>query len=197
MKLKQYLSIASILTLSACGTIFNGGSQDMKFDSNVKGVTVYIDGAKVCKTPCVYPVERRASSFVVMAKKKGYEDQYQTIRSSWSKISFLNLTFVYSWTTDLATGGMWKYDRDGVYIEMDKEGRNTAQIKQDKKDRTIRQFALFNYGELKIEAASHKQGEYTSALMDLTNKDENELFKTINSSYNQVALAHALTGVKQ
>ena len=117
MKLKQNLALASVIALAACGTIFNGGSQDMKFDSNVKGVTLYIDGAKVCNTPCVYPVERRASSFVVMAKKKGYEDQYQTIRSSWSKISFLNLTFVYSWTTDLATGGMWKYDRDGVYIE--------------------------------------------------------------------------------
>ena len=196
MKLKQYLSIASILALSACGTIFNGGSQDMKFDSNVKGVTLYIDGAKVCKTPCVYPVERRASSFVVMAKKKGYEDQYQTIRSSWSKISFLNLTFVYSWTTDLATGGMWKYDRDGVYIEMEKEGQNTAQLEQDKKDRAIRHFALFGYGELKNEAASHKQGEYISALMALTGKDKNELFKTVNSSYNQVSLAHALTEIK-
>ncbi|MBR1605092.1 MAG: PEGA domain-containing protein [Alphaproteobacteria bacterium] len=195
MKLKQYITLAVVLTLTACGTIFNGGSQDMKFDSNVKGVTLYIDGAKVCKTPCVYPVERRASSFVVMAKKKGYEDQYQTIRSSWSKISFLNLTFVYSWTTDLATGGMWKYDRDGVYIEMDKEGRDTAQIEQDKKDRTVRHFALFGYGELKNEAASHKQGEYIKTLRALTNKDENELFEKINNASNQVVLAHSLTNI--
>ena len=196
MNLKQYVTLAMIFALSACGTIFNGGSQNMKFDSNVKGVTLYIDGAKVCKTPCVYPVERRASSFVVVAKKKGYEEQYHTIRSSWSKISLLNLTFVYSWTTDLATGGMWKYDRDGVYIEMEKEGQNTAQLEQDKKDRAVRHFALFGYGELKNEAASHKQGEYTEALMSLTDKTATELHKEINKATDQVVLAHSLTGIK-
>ena len=196
MKSKQYLCIASILVLSACGTIFNGGSQDMKFDSNVKGVTLYIDGAKVCQTPCVYPVERRASSFVVVAKKKGYEDQYHTLRSSWSKISLLNLTFVYSWTTDLATGGMWRYDRDGVYIEMEKEGQNTAQIEQDKKGRAVRHFALFGYGELKNEAASHKQGEYTEALMALTDKTVSELHQKVNKATDQVALAHSLSGIE-
>ena len=196
MKLKQNLALASVIALAACGTIFNGGSQNMKFDSNVKGVTLYIDGAKVCNTPCVYPIERRASNFVVVAKKKGYEDQYQTVRSEWSTISILNLTFWPSWLTDLATGGMWRYDRDGVYIEMEKEGRNTAQLEQDKKDRNIRHFALFGYGELKNEAASHKQGEYTKTLMALTHQNENELFAKINKAPNQVALAHSLTGIE-
>ena len=196
MKFKQNLTLAAVLALTACGTIFNGGSQDIKFDSNVKGVTLYIDGAKVCKTPCVYPVERRASSFVVVAKKKGYEEQFSTIRSSWSKITLLNLWFPLSWTTDLATGGMWKYDRDGVYIEMEKEGQNTAQIEQDKKDRAIRHFALFGYGELKNEAAKHEQGEYTEALMSLTDKTVNELHDEVNKATNQVPLAHSLTGIE-
>lgn len=195
MKLKYNLILSAVLVLSACGTIFNGGSQNMNFDSNVKGVTLYIDGAKVCKTPCVYPVERRASSFVVVAKKKGYEEQYHTIRSSWSKISLLNLTFVYSWTTDLATGGMWKYDRDGVYIEMEKEGQNTAQLEQDKKDRKVRHFALFGYGELKNEAAKHQQGEYIKTLMALTGKTDNQLFEKINTADSQVTLAHSLTNI--
>ena len=194
--MKKYIYMLSVLALTACGTLVNGGTQDMKFDSNVKDVTLYIDGAKVCKTPCVYPIERRASSFVVVAKKKGYEDQYSTIRSSWSKVSLLNLTFVYSWTTDLATGGMWKYDKDGVYIEMVKEGQNTAQLEQNKKDRNIRRFALFGYSELKNEAAGNKQGEYTKALMSLSGKSAKELFKEVNQATDQVMLAHALTGIK-
>lgn len=189
------LYLLSFLLLTACGTLFNGGSQDMKFDSNVKGVELYVDGARVCKTPCVYPVERRASSFVVVAKKKGYEEQYQTVRSSWSKITLLNLWFPLSWTTDLASGGMWKYDRDGIYIEMEKEERNTAQLEQDKKDKETRRFALFGYGELKAEAASHKVGDYTQALMALTDKTANELFEEVNNATSQVALAHSLTNI--
>ena len=45
------------LLLSACGTVFNGTDQDISFDSNLKGVTIFVDGMQICKTPCVYPLE--------------------------------------------------------------------------------------------------------------------------------------------
>ena len=60
------------LLLSACGTVFNGTEQDISFDSNLKGVTIFVDGMQICKTPCVYPLERKSGSVVVVAKKKGY-----------------------------------------------------------------------------------------------------------------------------
>ena len=54
------LSILAVLALTACGTIFNGSSQDMSFDSNVKGVEIFINGMKACSTPCIYTIDRSA-----------------------------------------------------------------------------------------------------------------------------------------
>jgi len=68
-----------LLVLSACGTIFNGSNQDISFDSNQQGVQIYINGMKACKTPCVYPLDRQAGSFVISAKKQGFEEQQQII----------------------------------------------------------------------------------------------------------------------
>ena len=107
------------LLLSACGTVFNGTEQDISFDSNLKGVTIFVDGMQICKTPCVYPLERKSGSVVVVAKKKGYEDKQIVLRSGLNNASILNLTFWPSWLTDVATGGMWQYSRDGIYIDME------------------------------------------------------------------------------
>ena len=105
--------------MSACGTVFNGGSQDIQIDSNVKGVEVFVNGMRACKTPCVLPLERSSSAVVLVAKKRGYEEQQMTLKRELSSVAILNLTFWPSWLTDVATGGMWKYNRDGLYIEME------------------------------------------------------------------------------
>ena len=55
------------LTLTACGTVFNGSSQDIRFDSNIKGVQIMIDGLRICKTPCTYTLERRSSPLTITA----------------------------------------------------------------------------------------------------------------------------------
>lgn len=192
--------LLSILALAGCGTIFNGSSQDIKFDSNVQGVDIYINGMKACKTPCVYPVERHSSTIVIMAKKAGYQTQQAIIKSELSGIAILNLTFWPSWLTDVATGGMWKYSRDGIYIEMDGGqsqrnyyGRYSA---NSVKDKEIRRFTLYNYQNIKNEAISNQSGEYIKSLSALSGKDEQTLMKTINQSPDEVTLAHTLTGIK-
>ena len=81
------------LTLTACGTLFNGSSQDIQFDSNVKGVEIYVNGMKACKTPCVYPLDRQSSTTVIVAKKPGYPEQQTILKSELSNVAILNLTF--------------------------------------------------------------------------------------------------------
>lgn len=188
-------ALPALLILSACGTIFNGSSQDISFDSNQQGVQIYINGMKVCKTPCVYPLDRQAGSFVVNAKKAGFEDQQQIIKSQLSSIAVLNLTFWPSWLTDVATGGMWRYNRDGIYIDMEKKTTNHAELSQIKKDVATRRFSLMNYNELKIEAASNKNGEYIKSLAEISNKPVNELTTIIKQTDGEVNLAHRLTGI--
>ncbi len=69
------LGLFSVLMLAACGTLFSGTDQDVSFDSNVKGVKIYADGMEICRTPCVFPLERKSASSVIMAKKEGYDDK--------------------------------------------------------------------------------------------------------------------------
>ena len=194
--MNKKIALISVLALSACGTIFNGGSQDISFDSNVKDVTIYIDGVKACKTPCVYPIDRSASSVIAVAKKEGYENQQQIIKSSFSTVSILNLTFWPSWLTDVATGGMWQYRRDGVYIDMEKPTTKHAELQKIKQNVATRRFALYNYGELKIEAAKGQEGEYVKALAALRNQSPQSIIPQINQATNEVELAHLVTNIE-
>lgn len=186
----------SLMFLSACGTLFSGGNQDVSFDSNVKDVKVYVDGMEICKTPCVFPLERKSSTVVVVAKKAGYEDKQMVLRSNLNKIAILNLTFWPSWLTDVATGGMWQYSRDGVYIDMERSNLKHTELQKVRKDVAIRRFALFGYSELKIEAASQQEnGEYITALSSLSGLDAKDLIQTVNKSHSAVSLAHNLTNL--
>ena len=186
----------SLMFLSACGTLFSGGNQDVSFDSNVKDVKVYVDGMEICKTPCVFPLERKSSTVVVVAKKAGYEDKQMVLRSNLNKVAILNLTFWPSWLTDVATGGMWQYSRDGVYIDMERSNLKHSELQKVKQDVAIRRFALFGYSELKIEAASQQEkGEYITALSFLSGVDAKDLIQTVNKSHSAVSLAHNLTNL--
>ena len=187
------LSIFSFLMLAACGTVMSSSNQNISFDSNVKGVKIFVDGMQVCKTPCVYPFERKSASSVITAKKEGYEDKQIILRSELNSVAILNLTFWPSWLTDVATGGMWQYNRDGVYIDMEKAGLKQAELEQAKKNTAIRRFVLFNYQELKSEAASNQfSGEYLTALSELSGINKSNLINTMVQTEGEVNLAHKL-----
>lgn len=221
--MKKLSLSAIVLALSACGTLINGSSQDIHFDSNVKGVQIVIDGMKVCKTPCVYTMERRSSPVTVMAQKPVYEDQSAVLKSELSKKSILNLSFWPSWLTDLFSGGMWQYNRSGVYIEMaggepmrrlnyvpyqsvpqyqqqqrgyQQRGYYDRYSANNVNDTAVRRFSLYNYSGLKAEAMSGKSGDYIKSLAALSGIDEASLIRMINSAEGEVNLAHTLTGIK-
>lgn len=62
------------------------------------------------------------------------------------------------------------------------------------KNVAVRRFALFNYGELKIEAAAGKtDGEYLTALSELSETPKETLLPVIRQTRGEVNLAHALT----
>lgn len=190
------LALLSILALSACGTIFSGTDQEFSFDSNVKGTEIYIDGLEICKTPCVYPLERKSNSSVVMAKKEGYETKQIVLRSTINKISILNLSSIPSWLTDVVTGGMWQYNRDAVYIDMEKTHMTKAEAKIKEKETAVRRFTLFNYNDLKLEAAKGEAGEAIRSLAALSGESEDKLISDVKNTYGEVNLAHKLTSVE-
>ncbi len=193
--MKKIFLILPIL-LSACGTIFNGTTQTMTFDSNVKDVKIYVNNQLICsQTPCTIDVDRESSTMIVTAKKEGYKDGLVNVKSKINGTTWFNILFSYGFTTDFAMGGMWKYTQDGVYINMEPENMQQAEAKQFRKDSKIRAFSLYNFKDLQLEAATHKKGEYTKALAELTNLNPDDLHSLIAASQTEVALAHRLTAV--
>lgn len=184
--------VLSVLTLTACGTVFNGSSQSIHFESNVKNISIYANGALVCsQTPCQADIDRGSGALTIIAKAEGYEDNIQQIKTNINTVSWGNLSSVYSWTTDFATSSMWKYAQDGIYINM-KKARKTADAGFEKLSR-IRHFALHNYAILRHEAASGTNGEYLQTLKTLSGQKPTELAAVINAAPTEALLANRLT----
>ena len=144
---KKYI-LPIFMILSGCGTIFSGSTQDMSFDSNVKGVEIYVSGIKACKTPCVYPLDKGSGNIIITAKKKGYEEQQQILKTKFNNFAILNLTGWPSWLVDVATGGMWQYKQDGVYIDMEKPTKNYAKLKEIKKTAEQAEILISTLGKI-------------------------------------------------
>ncbi len=182
------LALMSVLLLSACGTIFSGSTQTITFDSNVRNINIYANGALVCtSTPCTVDVDRSSAPLLIMAKAHGYEDSISQVKSKINTVSWWNLSGAYSWTTDFATDAMWKYTRSGIYINMRPHNMKRADAEQFNKEANIKAFALFNYAEIKIQ-----NPEYLTALSTLTGKNQEELKTIIAKSNTEVELANNL-----
>ena len=192
--MKKIYLITTVLAIAGCGTVFNGSSQDVSFDSNVKGVEVFVNGVKACTTPCAYPIDRQNGSQIVVGRKEGYEDQQIVLKPSVSAVAIGNLTWIPSWLTDLVTGGVWAYRRDGLYFEMKKANASRAENELFEKQSPIRRYALFNYSDLQAEAAAgNSEGEYLAGLAELTGLSPQELNGRILAAKSEVELAEILS----
>ena len=184
----------SVLALTACGTIFSGSSQSIHFESNVKDISIYANGALVCsQVPCQVDIDRGSSALTIIAKADGYEDNIQQVKSKINPVAWGNLLSAYSWTTDFATSSMWKYSQDGIYINMKKIKRSKTADAGFIKDSKIRHFAVHNYAALKNEAVSGVKGEYLTALSNLSGEDTTKLAEIITESSTEGKLANNLT----
>ncbi len=193
MKRKFLFSAAAIALLTACGTVISGSTQNISFNSNVRQVQIFVNGELVCNSvPCSAEIDRASGSLMIMARARGYEDNIMNIRSQINTTSFFNFFSIYFWTTDLATGSIWKYSRDGIYINMRRAGMQYGEAEKFKKDSAIRHFVLHNYPELRTEAYKGENGEYVQALSSLTKQNGQTLINKINDSYGEVQLAHSL-----
>lgn len=180
------------LLLSACGTVFNGTEQDISFDSNLKGVKIFVDGMQICKTPCVYPLERKSGSVVVVAKKKGYEDKQIVLRSGLNNASILNLTFWPSWLTDVATGACGNTAAT-AYISIWKNPTLPLRLGKARSQTALRRFALFNFEELKMAASAGKtDSDVFQALARLSGQSPALLTETVNNAATPVSLVQNL-----
>ncbi len=164
MKLSHLTLTAAVLSLSACGTLFNGPSDKLFFDSNVQGVTIYDNATALCTTPCKARISHHGSTTYLTAKKAGYEPVTLILQpevSGWFWMNILTFSMPTGSITDLASGGMFKYDHDSYYADMVKVGSAESYSKK----RKARKFILQNYNQIRAEIAENNPyGEYLESL---------------------------------
>ena len=188
--MKKFL-LFSLVVLSACGTLFSGTTQEVVFDSNAAGTTVFIDGMEICTTPCKTTIDRSADAVQLVAKKKGYNDRVMTLRSTVNRTAFFNLTSWPSWLTDAVSGGVWEYKNNQVYLQMERKGLSAAAQEAFDRESKAKYFALINYDELMIEAAAGKNGEYLQALSALSGQGRDSLSAALLASRGEVDFVQA------
>ena len=124
MKLKPlFLSIAIALQCTSCATIFTGTADILYFESDPSGAEIYIDGLKVCTTPCDVLVKRSLTDKLVELQLDGYETRVITLDRKFNPVSIINLGKLIFWGIDAATGALMKYDRKDYQVKMKKESR--------------------------------------------------------------------------
>jgi hypothetical protein len=104
--------------LTGCGTLFTGSSSMFAISSEPEKAKVYVNGMYIGTTPTSTPL-KRDKDYNIVVKKEGYEDASAVITRSFNAVAILNLLSPICWIVDIVTGGMWKFDRDGVTVDLD------------------------------------------------------------------------------
>jgi PEGA domain len=158
-------SVVGLLVSSGCASIFSGTTQQVAFDSNPAKADVYVNGSKVCVTPCVTVMQRSKMVPRVEIKKVGYEDAQVPVMSRFNYIMLADFFWAYSSTTafaiDLAShDASVEYDPNRYFTVLEPINKN------NKSQSHLLRYVLSNHDQLVVDI-SHGSGEYLAALYDL------------------------------
>ncbi|CAI2719229.1 PEGA domain-containing protein [Nitrospina watsonii] len=185
-----------ILIISGCATLVEGSTQTISVNSNVQGAEVLFNGQPIGVTPLTALVPKGKNATIVV-KKEGY--QAQTIAATtkittafWGNIITGGLL---GSTTDLVSKSAYEYAPNNYYANLFPIESSSLQLKKLEHKASIRQFILFNYHSLIVDA-SRGQGEYLDALAHIllfkTKEQKQKLAKEILTIYGNT-LSHQKT----
>ena len=162
------LGLLMVLGMMGCGGIFNGKTQLMQIESNVKGASIDLITKEgkvipIGTTPYTGAVPRKKNPILVL-KKEGYADKRYVMETKLALVFFLNgfgsYFSTFSTTTDMSNETAWEYTPTNIYINMEAAGSSI----NFKKDTDIKRFVMMNYSELVNDLAQAK-GEHLDALV--------------------------------
>jgi len=102
--------LAAMLS-TGCATLFSGTKDTIRFDTSPRGAEVYINGERICRTPCQTSVRRTLGGREASLRLDGYEARVFRLETDFNYVSLLNLSFLVGWAVDIATGAIIRYDR--------------------------------------------------------------------------------------
>ena len=111
--MKKIVSVLlSAVLFTSCGTIFCGSKAKVTLqnDEVLSPVDLTIDGRNIGQKylPTQVKVKRGYKPSTVIARTEGYEDAVLTINKNFNAVSVINLTNIFGWGIDAATGAVTK-----------------------------------------------------------------------------------------
>lgn len=129
MKELTWLLLTVTIFVNGCayGTLINGTSQEVLFNSRPDGADVAVNGQKIGKTPVSWKLPRKNSGLVEFEKKDCGKKQVM-ISSNASAIMianalpFLFIGLIVGSVIDMMSGGGYNLDPNPVYVSLDCDG---------------------------------------------------------------------------
>lgn len=182
--------------LCSCATLFTSRQQNVTFDSNEEAVDIYINGEKICKTPCVAKVDRSRDTMLIIGKKNGFEDATVTVNSGINIVTLINLisftTGSFGLTTDITNSHAWEYQPNAFYLTMEKEDTTPGAQEKRAKERKIREYVLSNYSDIKADVVYTGRKEYLISLSTMTGISLERLSALAAQSRDEADLTNAV-----
>lgn len=120
--MKKLLIIALLaLGCTSCATIFTGTHRKVQFDSDYSDyATLSVDGRRYKNVtfPCKVNISRGYDQSVVTISAEGYKTETIVVDKDFNTISLLNLTNLFGWIIDVATGAVTTPERDYYWVEL-------------------------------------------------------------------------------
>lgn len=184
-KILAIFGILILIQLYGCATIFTGTTDKIKFDANISGVRLSIDGQYKGELPQTVIMSRNFLSgqqFKAKFEAKGYKTQEFTIKREFNTIAILDVSSTLtSGGIDLLTGSLMRFSPNEYHIQMLKKGDNPDSAANVRSKR-LYQLALVNYQNI-LRDISYGGGEYLSSFaFSLSDNSSNIDFLIINDA---------------
>ena len=140
--------------MSACGTIFTGTSDDIKFTANIPGVRLTVDKQPKGELPITVKQSRgfmNGESFTAKFEAPGYETQEFQLKRQFNTVAVLDITSIpTSGGIDFLTGSLMRFEPTEYHIQMVKKGKGSAEIERELR---LWRYALVNYRKVQSDLA--------------------------------------------
>ena len=160
------LMLLACTSMTGCGTIFTGTTDDIKFTSNVPGVRLTIDKQPKGELPITVKQSRgfmNGESFTAKFEAPGYETQEFQLKRNFNTVAVLDITSIpTSGGIDFITGSLMRFEPTEYHIEMRKKGKGSAEYERELR---LRSFALMNYRKVQSDIA-RGGGEHLDSFAD-------------------------------
>lgn len=123
----KILPLASLLFLQSCATIVSGSRQTIKFDSEPKSATVFINELNVGKTPLEKDLKRN-QEYQVAIKMDGYQTYETKLTKKFNEWYIGNVLFggIIGLVVDPITGAIYKLTPNELYTNLKSDGSDIA-----------------------------------------------------------------------